>query len=74
VVFTDGIVEGRSGQANDRFETTGLARLLSESAAEEKRLEGLADLLIAGAERANGEALSDDVALLLLSTSTRWIR
>jgi serine phosphatase RsbU (regulator of sigma subunit) len=74
VVFTDGIVEGRSGQANDRFETSGLARLLSESAAEEKRLEGLADLLIAGAERANGEALSDDVALLLLSTSTRWIR
>jgi serine phosphatase RsbU (regulator of sigma subunit) len=74
VVFTDGIVEGRSGHANERFETTGLARLVGESAAEEKNLESLADMLIAGAEVANGEALSDDVALLVLSTSTRWIR
>ncbi|HEX3796738.1 MAG TPA: fused response regulator/phosphatase [Acidimicrobiales bacterium] len=74
VVFTDGIVEGRAGPGHDRFETTGLARLTLQSTSETTDLETLADLLITGAEAANGEPLCDDVALLLLSTSDHWDR
>jgi serine phosphatase RsbU (regulator of sigma subunit) len=74
VVFTDGIIEGRASDSEDRFETTGLARLVGDSLAESNDLEALADRLIAGAEEANGEPLFDDVALLMLSTSSRWMR
>ena len=35
-------------------------------------LESLADELIRATEATNGEPLADDVALLLLSTSTHW--
>jgi len=77
VLFTDGIVEGRAGNGDDeseRFKTTGLARLAQQALEETRDLESLADQLIAGAERANGAPLRDDVALLLLSTSTHWLR
>ena len=76
VLFTDGIVEGRAGNGegeNERFKTTGLARLAHQALEETRDLESLADQLIAGAERANGAPLRDDVALLLLSTSTHWL-
>jgi serine phosphatase RsbU (regulator of sigma subunit) len=74
VVFTDGIIEGHAGEGDDRFETTGLARLAVQSMRETDSLEALADMLITGAEHANGEPLCDDVALLLLSTSRHWAR
>jgi serine phosphatase RsbU (regulator of sigma subunit) len=74
VVFTDGIIEGRASHGEDRFETTGLARLVAEASAGSSDLETLADRMIAGAEEANGEPLCDDVALLMLSTSSRWMR
>jgi serine phosphatase RsbU (regulator of sigma subunit) len=73
VIFTDGIVEGRDGKG-DRFETTGLARLVLQSMDHVDNLEELADELIIATEEANGEPLRDDVALLLLSTSTHWSR
>ena len=76
VLFTDGIIEGRAGTGEgpgERFRTTGLARLARLALTETRDLESLADQLIAGAERANGEPLRDDVALLLLSTSTHWL-
>ncbi len=73
VIFTDGIVEGRDGKG-DRFETTGLARLALQSMEHAENLEALADELILATEEANGEPLRDDVALLLLSTSTHWSR
>jgi serine phosphatase RsbU (regulator of sigma subunit) len=72
IVFTDGIIEGRSEEAGERFETTGLARLALRSMERAGDLESMADRLIAGAEAANGEPLFDDVALLLLSTARRW--
>jgi serine phosphatase RsbU (regulator of sigma subunit) len=74
IIFTDGIVEGRTAGSTDRFETSGLARIAVQLAANTTSLEVLADQLIAGAEEANGEPLSDDVALLLLSTSRRWLQ
>jgi serine phosphatase RsbU (regulator of sigma subunit) len=73
VVFTDGIIEGRDGKG-DRFEAAGLARLALQSMEHVDNLESLADELILATEEANGEPLRDDVALLLLSTSTHWSR
>ena len=75
VLFTDGIIEGRAGLGEvERFRTTGLARLARLALTETRDLESLADQLILGAEHANGAPLRDDVALLLLSTSTHWSR
>jgi serine phosphatase RsbU (regulator of sigma subunit) len=75
VLFTDGIIEGRAGVGQgERFKTTGLARLARQAFSETRDLESLADQLIQGAEQANGAPLRDDVALLLLSTSTHWLR
>jgi serine phosphatase RsbU (regulator of sigma subunit) len=73
VIFTDGIIEWSNPQG-DRFETTGLARLALDAMGEVRDLESLADRLISATAEAHGEPLSDDVALLLLSTSTRWSR
>jgi serine phosphatase RsbU (regulator of sigma subunit) len=73
VIFTDGIIEWSNAQG-DRFETTGLARLALDSMGHVRDLESLADLLISATAEAHGEPLCDDVALLLLSTSTRWSR
>jgi serine phosphatase RsbU (regulator of sigma subunit) len=75
VLFTDGVIEGRAGVGEgERLKTTGLARLARQALTETRELETLADQLILGAERANGAPLQDDVALLLLSTSTHWLR
>jgi serine phosphatase RsbU (regulator of sigma subunit) len=75
VLFTDGIIEGRNQVGDsERFKTTGLARLARTSLQETRDLESLADKLILGAEQANGAPLRDDVALLLLSNSTHWLR
>lgn len=72
VAFTDGIVEGRLGDGDDRLGADGLAKALEEAVAGGARLGDVADRLVAGAEEANGEPLRDDVALLLLSTEERW--
>ena len=65
VIFTDGILEGRDEQGH-RVETTGLAQLALQSMQRADDLESLADQLILATEEANGEPLSDDVALLVL--------
>jgi serine phosphatase RsbU (regulator of sigma subunit) len=74
VAFTDGIVEGRVGEGNDRLESGGLAELAADAIQQATTLGSMADFLITGAERANGAPLSDDVALILLSTAPRWNR
>ena len=73
VIFTDGIVDGWDGTGG-RVESTGLARMALQSMDHVDNLEALADELIRETEAANGEPLRDDVALLLLSTSTHWSR
>ncbi len=73
VIFTDGILEGRD-EKNHRYEKAGLAQLALDSMQHVDNLESLADRLISATEEANGEPLCDDVALLLLSTSTHWAR
>jgi serine phosphatase RsbU (regulator of sigma subunit) len=73
VIFTDGILESRDERGN-RFETTELAHLVARSMRRVDNLEALAGELILATEQANGEPLGDDVALLLLSTSSHWSR
>jgi serine phosphatase RsbU (regulator of sigma subunit) len=69
LLYTDGIIEGRIGPGPERLGEAGLRRLLSEQIARHPNWRAqpgaLLDELIAGAERLNGEALSDDVAMLL---------
>jgi serine phosphatase RsbU (regulator of sigma subunit) len=70
LLYTDGIIEGRIGSGPERLGETGLHRLIAEQIAQRPNWRAqpreLLDDLIAGAERLNGGALSDDVAMLLL--------
>jgi serine phosphatase RsbU (regulator of sigma subunit) len=70
LLYTDGIIEGRVGPGPERLGEAGLYRLIAEEIARDpnwrERPGELLERLIAGAERLNGGALSDDVAMLLL--------
>jgi serine phosphatase RsbU (regulator of sigma subunit) len=70
LLYTDGIIEGRIGPGPERLGEAGLHRLIAQQIAQRPdwraRPRALLDDLIAAAERLNGEALSDDVAMLLL--------
>lgn len=73
LLYTDGIIEGRIGDGPERLGEEGLHGLIAEQIA--KRPEwrelprALLDDLIESAERMNGGALSDDVAMLLVGVS-----
>jgi serine phosphatase RsbU (regulator of sigma subunit) len=67
LMYTDGLIEGRRGDGDERLDIEGLRALISRSA---RRAVARADLpgwLVARAEEANGGPLSDDVAMLVLS-------
>jgi serine phosphatase RsbU (regulator of sigma subunit) len=69
LMYTDGIIEGRIGDGAERLGEAGLHRLIAERLARaadwRARPQELLDGLISDAERLNGGALSDDVAMLL---------
>jgi serine phosphatase RsbU (regulator of sigma subunit) len=65
VVYTDGIVEGHDSDGTERFDSVGLARAATLAGPTTPRR--LADALVDAAELANGEPLTDDVALVILS-------
>ena len=67
LLYTDGLIEGRTGPGDDRMEVAGLATLLAEPAATEVPLAELPAWLVSYAEEANGGPLADDVAMLLLA-------
>ncbi len=73
LLYTDGIIEGRVSSGPERLGEAGLHRLLEQLIAAQpgwrERPRALLDELIERAERLNGEALSDDVAMLLVGTS-----
>jgi serine phosphatase RsbU (regulator of sigma subunit) len=72
VAFTDGIIEGHVGNAGARLQTEGLIELAELAFEKAASLEQVGDMLLTGAEEANGGPLQDDVALILLSTSPAW--
>jgi serine phosphatase RsbU (regulator of sigma subunit) len=68
VVYTDGIIEGHAGDGTERFDSAMLARVAAEAGPTQSPRE-LADTLVEAAEKANGEPLKDDVALVILAAS-----
>jgi serine phosphatase RsbU (regulator of sigma subunit) len=75
LLYTDGIIEGRIGAGPERLGETGLRRLVGQRIAQHPGWrtapQQLLETLIEDAERLNGGALSDDVAMLLVGASHR---
>lgn len=67
LLYTDGLIEGRTGVGNERLDIEGLCALLDEPAARDVPLAALPAWLVGQAEQANGGPLADDVAMLLIS-------
>ncbi len=72
LLYTDGIIEGRVGAGSERLGEAGLGELLAARIAQRpnwrEQPQTLLDELIEDAERLNGGALSDDVAMLLVGS------
>lgn len=66
LLYTDGLIEGRVPDG-EYLDLSGLIELARRAHREGRRGEPLVDGLIAEAERLNGDVLSDDLAVLLLS-------
>ncbi|HET9517337.1 MAG TPA: PP2C family protein-serine/threonine phosphatase, partial [Actinoplanes sp.] len=67
LMYTDGLIEGRTGVGDERLDVSGLCALLTEPAARQVPLAALPAWLVGRAERANGGPLADDVAMLLIT-------
>ncbi|MEU5990610.1 fused response regulator/phosphatase [Spirillospora sp. NPDC047418] len=65
LLYTDGLIEGHDGDGY--LDLSGLVELAKRAHGEGQRGDVLIDGLIAEAERLNGDVLSDDLAVLLLS-------
>ncbi|MDG4821331.1 fused response regulator/phosphatase [Asanoa sp. WMMD1127] len=65
LMYTDGLIEGRVGAGDERLDVPGLVELVE--AARDVPLADLPGWLVGRAEDGNGGALSDDVAMLLVS-------
>lgn len=67
LLYTDGLIEGRTGDGDERLEVTGLCDLFTRARALAVPDEALPGWLVGRAEEANGGPLADDVAMLLLT-------
>ncbi|TDC54510.1 response regulator [Actinomadura sp. KC345] len=67
LLYTDGLIEGYAGDAGGYLDLSGLMELTKIAYRDGRRGDVLIDGLIAEAERLNGDVLSDDLAVLLLS-------
>ncbi|HYN94390.1 MAG TPA: SpoIIE family protein phosphatase [Pilimelia sp.] len=67
LMYTDGLIEGRTGAGVDRLDVDGLCALVAEDGSHEVGVESLPAWLVGRAEAANGGPLADDVAMLLLT-------
>jgi serine phosphatase RsbU (regulator of sigma subunit) len=70
MLYTDGLIEGRSGVGTGRLDITGLRALLRTARELELDTGALPAWLVEQAEEANGGPLADDVAMLVLSAAT----
>jgi serine phosphatase RsbU (regulator of sigma subunit) len=66
LMYTDGLIEGRVGAGDERLDVPGLVTLVE--AADGTPLADLPAWLAGHAEEANGGALADDIAMLLISS------
>ncbi|WUH97419.1 SpoIIE family protein phosphatase [Spirillospora sp. NBC_00431] len=67
LLYTDGLIEGRVGDGSDRLGTDGLVELARSARGGGTAGRSLIDELVGEVERLNGGALTDDLAVLLLS-------
>ncbi|GAA2705786.1 PP2C family protein-serine/threonine phosphatase [Micromonospora olivasterospora] len=67
LMYTDGLIEGRVGDGDERLDVPGLAALLHDPATAAVPLAELPGWLVGRAEQANGGPLADDVAMLLVT-------
>ncbi|HEX2312184.1 MAG TPA: fused response regulator/phosphatase [Thermomonospora sp.] len=67
LLYTDGLIEGRIGRGAIRLGTEGLVGLARKAHGSGASGDALIDTLMAEVEALNGEELTDDVAVLLLS-------
>jgi serine phosphatase RsbU (regulator of sigma subunit) len=67
MLYTDGLIEGRTGEGSRRLDTEGLVTLASQALDRGRTGQGLIDMLVTDAEDLNGGVLTDDVAILLLA-------
>jgi serine phosphatase RsbU (regulator of sigma subunit) len=66
MLYTDGLIEGRTGAGHVRLGTEGMTALVETHLREGLSGEGLLDAVLADARRLNGGELTDDVAVILL--------
>ncbi|MDL4817601.1 SpoIIE family protein phosphatase [Actinomadura sp. OS1-43] len=67
MLYTDGLIEGRVGDGSSRLGTDGLVGLARAARGRGATGRSLIDALVTEVERLNGDALTDDLAVLLLS-------
>ncbi|MEU5991597.1 SpoIIE family protein phosphatase [Spirillospora sp. NPDC047418] len=67
MLYTDGLIEGKVGRGSDRLGTDGLVGLARAARGRGATGRALIDDLVTQVERLNGDALADDLAVLLLS-------
>ncbi|OJF11037.1 PP2C family protein-serine/threonine phosphatase [Couchioplanes caeruleus] len=67
LMYTDGLIEGHTGNGNERLDVEGLCGLLAQPDARDVPLAALPAWLVGRAEQGNGGPLADDVAMLLIS-------
>lgn len=67
LLFTDGLIEGRSGAGEERLGIDGLLTLLAEQHAAGTPDTELSDMLLAAVQAQHGGPLEDDVAVVLVS-------
>ncbi|MGN9776163.1 PP2C family protein-serine/threonine phosphatase [Micromonospora sp. H33] len=67
LMYTDGLIEGRVGEGDERLDVDGLAGLLADPSTSGVPLPELPAWLVGRAEQLNGGPLADDVAMLLVT-------
>ncbi|MEU4566616.1 fused response regulator/phosphatase [Micromonospora sp. NPDC023956] len=67
LMYTDGLIEGRVGNGEERLDVPGLSTLVGDPANRAVPLPELPAWLVGRAEEINGGPLADDVAMLLVS-------
>ena len=67
LMYTDGLIEGRIGDGDERLDVDGLCALLSDEPGRDGRWPTCPRWLVGQAEERNGGPLADDVAMLLLT-------
>ncbi|MEO3822559.1 SpoIIE family protein phosphatase [Actinomadura sp. B10D3] len=67
MLYTDGLIEGRVGSGSERLGTEGLTELARAARGKGATGRRLIDELVGEVERLNGDALTDDLAVLLLA-------